>query len=147
MGFQVILSKLSYRKWSHLIFTKQRGKGVGVGGMDSQGSKDRLCHHVLLTAHLSRGTGPREARPLNGWGFSGKLHPAGASVPQALSRQLPFIMALSPASLLTGAQVRSHSHARTCVEKHVSTGSTAALGLHLATTVQGRPVTCVAHVQ
>ena len=83
--------------------------------MDSQGSKDRLCHHVLLTAHLSRGTGPREARPLKGWGFSGKLHPAGASVPQALSRQLPFIMALSPASPLTGAQVRSHSHARTHV--------------------------------
>lgn len=36
-------------------------------------------HYVLLTAHLSRKTGSREARSINGWGSSGKLYAAGAS--------------------------------------------------------------------
>lgn len=39
--------------------------------MDSQGSRVRICHHLLLTARLSRELG-RETRPLNAWGFSGK---------------------------------------------------------------------------
>lgn len=123
--------------------------GERVGGMDSQGSKVRICHHLFLTARLFRELG-REPRPLNAWGFSGKdiqqyasessgIWRAHSRKKRLLGWESPGKTASSyygfvpciPVNLHVHAWTHTHIHTRTHT---LTTGSAAALGLYLTTT-------------
>lgn len=62
------------------IYKTQKRKGQVWEGWEA-GQQRLALPHLLPTVHLSRETGQQE---LNGWGFFGKLHPAGPSVPSSL---------------------------------------------------------------
>lgn len=150
MEFQVIFKQIKLlKKNGHAWCKTQRRMGERVGGMDSQGSKVRICHHLLLTARLSRELG-RETRPLNAWGFYGKDTQQYASessgIWRAHSRKKRLLGWESPgktasfyygfvlpASLLTCLYTHEHTHTYTHAHSTITTGRAAALGPRLAT--------------
>lgn len=125
MDSRLFLRKLKYRKWPYMIFTKHRRERGRCGRAGRQGSKDWLCHtssqqyifleklgnkSLMAGASLGNCTQQGQVCPRALSCLKGSLKEEASGMRKVPASQLPFTMALSPASTLPYTCIHTHVH-------------------------------------